>query len=208
MRWLNTELLAACLAFGCGSAMGGPSQGSNPYRNQNQNQSQNQNPNPNPNQDQAGWDDSSSGWNDNQRQQPRQDQQPQRSQAPQGQGDTVVESFEWASGGTHLGVVIEGMTQDLRQYFGAPSDRGVLVAHVVQGSPAARAGIRVGDVLLDVGNRRIRGADDVISALAMQQGGQLPLEVIRQGRRMRLDAYLPNPQQQNQEEQPHNDPML
>lgn len=198
MRWLKTELLAACLVFGCGSAMGGPRQSSNPYQDQNQNQNQ------------SGWDESSSGWNDNQpqRQQPQQNQQPQNSQGQQGQGDTVVESFEWASGGTHLGVVIEGMTQDLRQYFGAPSDRGVLVAHVVQGSPAARAGIRVGDVLLDVGNHRIRSADDVISALAMQQGGQLPLEVIRQGRRMRLDAYLPSPQQQNQEEQPQNNPML
>lgn len=218
MRWLKAQLLATCLVFGCGSALGGPSrdqtqdpgQGTyqgppgeyqNPQSSWQENQPNEQDQTP---QEQQGQEQNQQQPYENQ---PSTDEDEQ-DQAQQGQRspDAVVESFEWASGGTHLGIVVEGMTRDLRSYFGAPSDRGVLVARVVHGSPAERAGLRVGDVLLDVGNRSIRSADDVISALAEQPTGQVRIDVIRQGRQLRLQAYLGNPQQNDQ--QPRSTPML
>ena len=224
MRWLKAELLATCLVFGCGSAMGGPSHDQGAYQGQGTYQGppgEYQNPQSSWQENQPNEQDQTpqaqQGQEENQQQpsenqqgtyedQQNQAQQDQQNQQGQQGSDTVVESFEWASGGTHLGIVVEGMTRDLRSYFGAPSDRGVLIAHVVHGSPAERAGLRVGDVLLDVGNQSIRSADDVISALAQQPNGQVRIDVMRQGRRMRLSAYLGNPQQN--EQQPQSTPML
>jgi predicted metalloprotease with PDZ domain len=147
--------------------------------------------------------------------QAQQDQTPAQTQSQnqnQNDEDAVVEEFEWASGGSHLGVVVEGMTKDLRGYFGAPADRGVLVAHVEQGSAAQQAGVRVGDILLRVGNHRITSADDVISAISASQstnqnnpGNWVKLDVLRRGQRVHLQAMLESENQnQNQPSTPQN----
>ena len=86
---------------------------------------------------------------------------------------------QWSPGRQVLGIMASPMTPDLRNYFSAPSDRGVLVAHVAPGSAAERAGLRVGDILLDVSGRPVRSSDDVTSALRSLQQSQIPLTVIR-----------------------------
>ncbi len=187
MRFIP-ELLATCLAIGCGSTSSGPSADQNPYQQQQ----------PYPQYSQATPQQPE--YTQPEAQQPAQPQQGTQQPARSGE-DAVVESFEYASGGSHLGVVVEGMTRDLRNYFGAPKDRGVLVAHVERHSAAARAGLMVGDVLVAVGDQPIRSADDVISALAARNAGAVHLDLIRQGRPMRVDATLPteqNPQGSHQ----------
>src|SRR5262245_19487116 len=51
-----------------------------------------------------------------------------------------------------LGVMVMELTPELRAYFGAPRDSGLLIAQVVPDSAAARAGVRVGDVITRFGN--------------------------------------------------------
>lgn len=75
-----------------------------------------------------------------------------------------VEAFEWSSGQGRLGLMLEGLTPQLRAYFGAPNDAGLLVAQVAPDSPAARAGVQVGDVITQVNHQRVQGADDIMSA--------------------------------------------
>lgn len=99
--------------------------------------------------------------------------------------DTTVQSQP------RLGIVVMGLTRDLRGYFGAPVDRGVLVAHVDSDSIAQRAGLQVGDVIIRIADRPIVTTDDVISALEAQRGGRVPLHVIRGGVPFRLDAMFP-----------------
>jgi S1-C subfamily serine protease len=53
----------------------------------------------------------------------------------------TVEKFEWSTAKERLGVMVMGLTPDLRKHFGAPEDRGVLVAQVESGTPAATAGM-------------------------------------------------------------------
>src|SRR5579871_5943521 len=62
----------------------------------------------------------------------------------------TIEKFEWSTAKGRLGVMVMGLTPELRKHFGAPDDRGVLVAHVESGTPAATAGIEVGDVIVEV----------------------------------------------------------
>ena len=101
-----------------------------------------------------------------------------------------VETFEVASG-PRLGVMIMALTDELRTHFGAPEDRGVLVAHVEPGSPAAKAGVQVGDVLVQVRGEPVRDASDVTSALsATKKSDKVKIEVVRDKKSITLDATI------------------
>ena len=101
-----------------------------------------------------------------------------------------VEAFEWSSGQGRLGLMLEGLTPQLRAYFGAPNNAGLLVAQVESNSPAARAGIQVGDVITQVGNQRVQSADDIASATRSANTGNVKIHVIRNHAGMDLQAML------------------
>jgi S1-C subfamily serine protease len=68
----------------------------------------------------------------------------------------------------------------LRSAVGLPDREGLLVRGVVDGSPAARAGIERGDLLVAAGGAPLRGADDLFDALeAAGADGSLVLTVVR-----------------------------
>jgi membrane-associated protease RseP (regulator of RpoE activity) len=128
-----------------------------------------------------------------QQQQPQQ-QQPQQQQPQQQQPQqTDEDTFEYSSSsGPRLGIMVTGLTQELRSFYGVPDDRGVLVARVAPHSPAARAGLRVGDILVGVRSSTISNADDVLQVLSgMQRGEMFPLTIVRDHRAMTLQAKLP-----------------
>lgn len=104
-----------------------------------------------------------------------------------------VESYEWSTSKGRLGVMVMGLTPELRKHFGAAEGRGVLVAHVEPGTPAAAAGIAVGDVILNVRGRAIDGAADVLTALADVTRGQVVLvEIMRDKKSITLQATIAN----------------
>jgi S1-C subfamily serine protease len=85
--------------------------------------------------------------------------------------------------GAYLGVQPQPLTDDLREAFKVPQDQGVLVATVMQASPAERAGLRAGDVIVRMDRRAIRGIRDVHRTLAyFEPGEQVQVEYIRDGR--------------------------
>ncbi len=53
-----------------------------------------------------------------------------------------------------------------------PDDRGALVQEVVSGGPAERAGIRAGDIIVELGGRDIHSMDELIAALIQRQVGE------------------------------------
>ena len=73
---------------------------------------------------------------------------------------------------THMGVRLQTMTDELREVFGAPQGVGVLIVKVSDDSPAARAGLAVGDVILKMGSKRIRGIPDVYRVLDFFDPGE------------------------------------
>ena len=103
----------------------------------------------------------------------------------------TVERFEWSTAKGRLGVMVMSLTPELRKHFGAPEDRGVLVAHVESGTPAKMAGIEVGDVIVEVHGKKIDAAPDVLSALAdVGKGEHTKIELVRDGKSRTLDATL------------------
>lgn len=85
--------------------------------------------------------------------------------------------------GAFIGVKMQSMTSELRQHLKAPSERGVLVARVIEDSPAAKAGLKVGDIILSVDGEDIeRPYDLAYQVRRADEGKSLSLRLVRDGR--------------------------
>src|SRR6185503_8020790 len=86
-----------------------------------------------------------------------------------------------------LGVHIQEVTQSLAQSFGLDRPRGALVAQVEKGSPAEKAGLKPGDVLLGVNGKAIeRSAEIPPLVAAVKPGDKATLSVWRDGKKQDL----------------------
>jgi membrane-associated protease RseP (regulator of RpoE activity) len=82
--------------------------------------------------------------------------------------------------GGFLGVRLIGITDELRGHYGAPKDAGVLVGGVEADSPAARAGIEVGDVITSVDGREVSSTGDLSRAVRRKKAGEtVEIEFVR-----------------------------
>ena len=93
-----------------------------------------------------------------------------------------------------LGVKGQAVTQDTARSLGLPSPRGVLVAEVYPGSPAARAGLVAGDVILTVGGVEVFDEAGVrYQAATARPGSNLALDVIKGTTRRTITARAEAP---------------
>jgi serine protease Do len=91
----------------------------------------------------------------------------------------------------YLGITIQNLTWERAQAFGLSVAEGALVTAVVDGQPAARAGIRHGDVVLQVDSRKVRETRDLIDYVSSRPpGSKVTLDVLRDGKRMKVDVEL------------------
>jgi membrane-associated protease RseP (regulator of RpoE activity) len=90
-----------------------------------------------------------------------------------------------------LGIVALEISPELRMHLGAPRDRGVLVDAVMPNTLAAKAGLKVGDLVLEIDNAPVGSANDVIAAVGKhKKGDQIMLDVMRTGIPTTLRATL------------------
>ena len=114
-----------------------------------------------------------------------------------------------------LGVAIQSITPAIAKSLGLNPDEpgGALVATVTANSPAAKAGLKQGDVILSANGEPIKNVNDLPRKVAMMQPGQkLTLDVRRSGKDVNLEAQVgempdnaqasaaPNQQQQQKDE--------
>ena len=76
-----------------------------------------------------------------------------------------------------VGLAPSHVARQLRRAVGLPERDGLLVREVEEDSPAAKAGIREGDLIVAVGDREITSADDLFDALGTE--GELKLTLVR-----------------------------
>jgi membrane-associated protease RseP (regulator of RpoE activity) len=104
---------------------------------------------------------------------------------------SIVEKVESPHDKGRLGVLVTGLTPELRKHLGSTEDRGVLVSRVEPLSPARAAGISVGDVIVSVRGQKITGARDVSSALSgLEKDQEVTVELVRSGKPMTLRAKI------------------
>ena len=90
-----------------------------------------------------------------------------------------------------LGVTIQDLNQALADSFGLDTPKGALVGGVEDGSPAARAGVQPGDVIIKFNGRYIERSSDLPALVAGTAPGSIAnLEVWRQGRRKELSITV------------------
>ena len=81
-----------------------------------------------------------------------------------------------------IGIEPQEITAELAESFKLPKDQGVLVAGVVRGGPADKAGIKPGDVLVEVAGAPVRDAGGMLNLIAqLVPGDNARLKVVRQG---------------------------
>lgn len=94
-------------------------------------------------------------------------------------------------GGAFLGVQLSDLTPELRSHFGVPEDAGVMVGKLVDGSPAFRAGLEVGDIVTAVDGEPVASASALAGAIRDHEDGDtVVLEVWRDGRMQKISAAL------------------
>ncbi|SEK60543.1 Do family serine endopeptidase [Halomonas daqiaonensis] len=90
-----------------------------------------------------------------------------------------------------MGVEAQELNQELAASFGLQTPSGVIIAGVVPGGPADRAGLQPGDVLLEVDGRPVLDPRRTMSDIAaMAPGTRLPLTVVRGGERREITIEL------------------
>src|SRR5438309_6596099 len=90
-----------------------------------------------------------------------------------------------------LGVVIQDLTDELASSFGVREHEGVLVADVMKGGPAETAGLRAGDVVVELNGTRIHEVPDLQRHIANVAPGQrVRLGVVRDGAPQRITVIV------------------
>lgn len=91
----------------------------------------------------------------------------------------------------YLGVTYQDVSNDIAESFGLASIKGALVNSVEPGSPAAKAGLQVGDVVLNFNGKPIqRSADLPFLVGRTQPGANASLEILRNGKPKTLNLTV------------------
>jgi len=112
-----------------------------------------------------------------------------------------------------IGVTIQQVTPAVKQALGLETNNGVLISDVMENQPADKAGIRRGDVIVSINNSNVEGPNDLRNVVAsIRPGTTVPVELIREGKRMKVDLTVAErtPQVINQdkpEQQPGDSPQ-
>ncbi len=81
-----------------------------------------------------------------------------------------------------LGVQVQRVTPELAKSFGLDRERGALVADVMPDTPAARAGIERGDIIVEFNGRKIEEMTDLPRVVAnTAPGTEVPVKLLRKG---------------------------
>ncbi|HEX2121595.1 MAG TPA: Do family serine endopeptidase [Thermoanaerobaculia bacterium] len=89
----------------------------------------------------------------------------------------------------YLGMQIQDVDESIREAFNLPEARGALVQSVDEDKPAARAGIRHGDVVIEVDGRPIRNNRELIDYISyLPVGTEVKITLLRNGQRQTVTA--------------------
>jgi serine protease Do len=104
------------------------------------------------------------------------------------------------------GLMVENLTQQLGDFFGAKNGQGVLIRSVEKGSRGEKAGFRAGDVILKINDEAIHDSSDFSHALRSRQGNTASIVILRDKREQTITLTLPERRQSGRNRESMNMP--
>ena len=98
------------------------------------------------------------------------------------EGPAFTNDGSWVfalAGSRRIGISTTELTKQLADYFGVSGGHGVLVTNVSDDGPAAKAGLRAGDVITAVDGETVDGSGDISRAINRKKDGEVTLTIIR-----------------------------
>lgn len=90
-----------------------------------------------------------------------------------------------------LGVQIQDLTKEMSEYHGAKDKKGALVLEVIEGNPAAKAGIKAKDIITEVNGKPIESVRDLTRIIAdIPVGDTAVVTVIRNGKQEKIKVNI------------------
>jgi len=89
-----------------------------------------------------------------------------------------------------VGVAPSEVARRMRRAVGLPDADGLLIRQVEEDSPAARAGLGSGDLIMQAASRPVRSTDDLFAALDAADGGAIQLVILRGTEERTVDVQL------------------
>lgn len=107
-----------------------------------------------------------------------------------------------------LGIGAQDLTPELANAFDLNSPNGAAVSIVMPNSPAEKAGLHVGDIIVAVNDTPVKNANDVVNTVAfLRVDTKIKITVIRNNKKLTLSASLADPKKRREESE-SNDPFL
>jgi C-terminal processing protease CtpA/Prc len=105
--------------------------------------------------------------------------------------DKDGKKYVFVSGRAFLGVHLQNLDKDLAEYFGVKEDEGVLILKVSADTPAEKAGLKAGDVIVKFNDKNISNAGDVTGILTdLKKGDQVDIDIVRHKKKKTVKAEL------------------
>ena len=112
---------------------------------------------------------------------------------PNGKGDVFIWKNDGENGfffgaNRQIGISVSSLTKQLGEYFGAADGKGLLINDVRENSPAAKAGLKAGDIITEVDGKEIKNNADLIRAINEKKEGDVTLTIIRDRNRQTVQV--------------------
>jgi serine protease Do len=105
-------------------------------------------------------------------------------------GNNQCMQFSYRGGG-YLGVKLQRMDQNLAQYFGVRENSGALILEIEEDSPAEKADLKSGDIIIEIDGEEISSPEDVHDVLSdLEEGDEIELKLIRNRKEKTFQAEL------------------
>lgn len=91
----------------------------------------------------------------------------------------------------YMGVYLRDLSSELADYLGAPGTQGALVAEIIAGTPASKAGIKPGDLILEINGSSVSNATDLTERIGkMKVGDKVELKILREKKTINITVIL------------------